>query len=140
SRETPTDASAAGKRLAAAVWKPVQAKRIIIIADGALQYVPFGALPSASGEPLIVKHEIAYLPSASVIEAIRETPRRVVNKVAVFADPVFTKNDPRVSGGQPPSAVQTDAPVTRGGPYTRLRFSREEADAIVRAGGAQTFQ
>src|SRR5204863_3353051 len=42
SRETPTDASAAGKRLAAAVWKPVQAKRIIIIADGALQYVPFG--------------------------------------------------------------------------------------------------
>ena len=135
SRETPSDASAAGRRLAAAVWKPVQAKRIIIIADGGLQYVPFGALPGASGEPLIVQHEIAYLPSASVIEAIRVTPRKVANTVAVFADPVFTKNDPRVSG-----TSTEPVSVTRGGPYTRLRFSREEADAILHAGGPQTYE
>ncbi len=135
--------AATGQRIAEAVWKPVAArvrgKRLLIVADGALQYVPFGALPSASGEPLIAQHEIVYLPSASVLDALRRHSRRVPSYVtaAVFADPVFTRNDPRVSGGQ----TTGEAPVLhRGGPYTRLRFSRKEAEAIVTAAGKQTFE
>ena len=78
-------------------------KRLVILADGALQYVPFGALlvrnetrPSAL-VPLIVNNEIVYQPSASALALIRETPRPATPKtVAVLADPVFTRNDDRV--------------------------------------------
>jgi CHAT domain-containing protein len=134
-----------GQKLASAVWNPIRSgvagKRLLIVADGALQYVPFGALPSASGQPLIVQHEIVYLPSASVLEAIRRNPRRMAKRVdvAVFADPVFTPDDPRVSGIPNPARAETRSEA-RGGPYTRLRFSRQEADAIAKAGGSQTFQ
>ena len=90
-----------GRRLATLVWTPVQSrlgrKRLLIVADSVLQYVPFAALPDASGEPLIVRHEIVHLPSASVLESIRQRSRPIpaTAPAAVFADPVFSKNDPR---------------------------------------------
>jgi len=87
-------------------------KRIIIVADGPLQYVPFGALPvpsdanakaAASGQPLvplIANHEVVYEPSASVLALIRRDPRRTAPKtVAVIADPVFSNRDERVQAG-----------------------------------------
>ncbi|HEV7745468.1 MAG TPA: CHAT domain-containing protein [Pyrinomonadaceae bacterium] len=98
------------------VLKPVTAKmgfrRIIIVADGPLQYVPFGALPvpseanakaASSGQllvPLIADHEVVYEPSASVLSLIRSDPRRTApGTVAVIADPVFSKRDDRVQSG-----------------------------------------
>jgi CHAT domain-containing protein len=96
-------------------WK---GKRLAIVACGALEYIPFGALPMVSvgiqaktgsprsalpnpqpPEPLIKQHEIVNLPSASVLATIRsETAgRRVADKtLAVIADPVFEANDFRV--------------------------------------------
>src|ERR1044071_678118 len=49
-------------------------KRIVIVADGALQYLPFPALPSPVSfkTPLIVEHEIVMLPSASALWLMRE--------------------------------------------------------------------
>jgi tetratricopeptide (TPR) repeat protein len=113
------------KPLFEAIWKPlrVRGKRVLIVADGALYYVPFAAL-SDGGEPLLVKHEIAYLPSASVLHAIRRESRRVGTTAAVFADPVFSKNDARFGRPELLAAARGDA-------YQRLRFSRKEAEAIV---------
>src|SRR5262249_12160684 len=43
-------------------------KRLLIVAEGALQYLPFAALPEpGKRSPLIVEHEIVTAPSASVI-------------------------------------------------------------------------
>lgn len=85
-------------------------KKLVIVADGPLQYLPFAALPSpdfnASSGPqkdaarkaaLINEHQITNLPSASVLAMLRESPRRDVpsKSVAVFADPVFEKDDSR---------------------------------------------
>ena len=69
----------------------------MIVADAALQYVPFAALPSRNGEPLLASNEIVYLPSASVLDTIRRDSRPITAnaKAAVFADPVFSRNDPR---------------------------------------------
>src|SRR4029453_9464988 len=65
-RKLAADSSAAGRRLASAVWTPlasrVKGKRLLIVADGVLQYVPFAALPSADGTPPIATHELAYAP------------------------------------------------------------------------------
>src|SRR5262249_15142539 len=78
-------------------------KRLLIVADGALQYLPFGALPvpdpraSTSPRleftPLMVEHEIVDLPSASALAVLRRelAGRQSASRaVAVLADPVFS--------------------------------------------------
>ncbi|MGH9902044.1 MAG: CHAT domain-containing protein, partial [Pyrinomonadaceae bacterium] len=81
-------------------WK---GKRLLIVASGALEYLPFAALPLPSDgggyRPLIAEHEIVNLPSASVLSVMRrETAGRAAapSVVAVMADPVFDAADPRL--------------------------------------------
>ena len=86
-------------------------KRLAIVADGALQYIPFAALPApspgndegrnsgAEPQPLFVEHEIVSLPSASTLATLRrETAGRkpAEKSLAILADPVFTDDDTRV--------------------------------------------
>jgi CHAT domain-containing protein len=127
----------------------VAGKRLLIVADGALQYVPFAALPS-NGQPLIVNHEIVNLPSASVLAALRlDRDRPSYQKtVAVFADPVFDAADPRLARARRTDSATAAADVAQlpeevrasvreagllddRGALTRLPFTREEADAIL---------
>ncbi len=83
-------------------------RRLVIVAPGALAYLPFAVLPvPAPGDqstdnykPLIAEHEVVNLPSASVLSVVRrETSGRqaVAKAVAVLADPVFEANDARVA-------------------------------------------
>jgi CHAT domain-containing protein/tetratricopeptide (TPR) repeat protein len=83
-------------------------KRLVVVVEGALQYIPFAALPAPaqSGVPLIAEHEIVSLPSASTVALLRrETEdRKPARKLAiVFADPVFSRDDPRVEQSAPAS-------------------------------------
>ena len=81
-------------------------KRLAVVADGALHYVPFAALPDPSAsltgprdQPIIIDHEIVTLPSASTLAVLRtESSGREAARglVAVMADPVFDANDVRV--------------------------------------------
>ena len=129
----------------------VSDKRMLIVAEGALQYVPFAALPgpqvtTGKAPPLLAAHEIVTAPSASVLALIRadvsrRTPAEKV--LAVLADPVFDNDDSRiVQHGKSvlpktaSKAVLSDA--TRSGSesgvqrFERLRFSRREAEQIAR--------
>ena len=103
-------------------------KRLLIVADGALQYVPFGALPvpvlsgamatsrttrkgkSSTGksQPLVVEHEIVSLPSASTLAVLRKEvkDRKPAEKtVAILADPVFESDDERVRQAKKKAAI-----------------------------------
>lgn len=83
-------------------------KRLLVVADGALHYIPFAALPEPDSskedmhrfvQPLVVRHEIAYLPSASVLESLQTAATKraeLPGAVAVLADAVFNKGDSRV--------------------------------------------
>ncbi|MGE0129512.1 MAG: tetratricopeptide repeat protein [Blastocatellales bacterium] len=76
-------------------------KRLIVVADGALQYVPFAALPKpgGAGRPVVIQHEVVNLPSASTLAVLRrEMAGRpsAAKTVAVIADPVFEAKDERV--------------------------------------------
>ncbi len=81
-------------------------KRLVIVADGALQYVPFGALTLPTNDnrritktPLIVDHEIVSLPSASTLAILRRDlagRQPAARLVAVLADPVFDVRDERI--------------------------------------------
>jgi CHAT domain-containing protein len=91
-------------------------KRLVVVAEGALQYIPFAALaaPAKSGVPLVADHEIVSLPSASTLALLRRENegRKPAPKVAfVLADPVFSRDDPRVDQtGGGVSQAATGAP------------------------------
>lgn len=100
------EASALSRVLLGPVAAQLEGKRLLIVADGELLYLPFGALPSPNANlaahggalPLIRNQEVVNLPSASVLAALRQSTRRgaAQKSVAVFADPVFEKDDPRI--------------------------------------------
>ena len=108
---------AAAQSLSQTLLAPVSAqlgdKRLVIVADGALQYIPFAMLPDPEGgrqkaegstnrsqynQPLIVSHEIVSMPSASALAIQRAelAGRQPAPKMlAVIADPVFDRSDQR---------------------------------------------
>jgi CHAT domain-containing protein len=85
-------------------------KRLLVVADGALNYVPFEALVTqptgadfASLPYLVQTNEIIYAPSASVVAALRQQARgsgaQGPPHLLLVADPIFDANDARVKGG-----------------------------------------
>jgi CHAT domain-containing protein/Tfp pilus assembly protein PilF len=149
----------AAKKLSEMVIGPVArllpGKRLLIVSDGALQYIPFSALPTPGSRtdevPLIVNHEIVNLPSASVLAELRrqEIGRGKAPKtVAVLADPVFDSRDERLAKRTLQEASSSaslphprsdltrsaeDVGLTRGGKLylSRLVYTRNEADAVM---------
>ena len=135
-------------------------KRILVVADGALQYLPFAALPipgrTEANVPMVVEHEIVSLPSASVLALLRQetgSRRPPARAVAVFADPVFEADDPRLRGAKDtptrnarvqgrvdavnasaaPNEALIGAGILRDGSLgvPRLAATRQEANAIA---------
>jgi CHAT domain-containing protein/tetratricopeptide (TPR) repeat protein len=77
-------------------------RRIVVVADGILNRVPFAVLPAGFADrqprPLGLECEVVQAPSASVFRILNSSPARHSFKpVAVFADPVFNSFDSRVS-------------------------------------------
>jgi CHAT domain-containing protein len=80
-------------------------KRLIVVADGALQLVSFAALPvtgttAEKQRRLIDDHELVYEPSASVLVLQRSElaeRKQAPHAVAILANPVFASDDPRVA-------------------------------------------
>lgn len=127
------------KELGAILFGPFQARlgtrRLVIVPDGPLHYVPFSALPLPStGKPLVARNEVVRLPSASIIDVLRRDAanRPHSNAIAIVADPVFDSDDPRLHRHQSDRAMFVTAkapsePVD----FPRLRFSRVEGDEIA---------
>jgi CHAT domain-containing protein len=122
----------------------LRGKRLVIVADGALQYVPFAALSVSENRPLILEHELISLPSASAFAVHRQNlANRVMapKAVAVIADPVFSTSDARLRPNARATAPREQAATRiiehlQGGPggqlsISRLPFTRSEADQIV---------
>ena len=112
-------------------------KRILVVADGALNYIPFEALVKssegadyASLNYLVKTNEIVYSPSASVIAAIRIGSGGASSgkSMLLVADPVFSADDPRAKG----STAASSSAETRG-----LGLGLESAVNDV-AGNAET--
>jgi CHAT domain-containing protein/tetratricopeptide (TPR) repeat protein len=114
-------------------------QRLLIVAEGVLQYIPFEALPvpnAVTSEeqteraaetyankewPLLVsRHEVVNLPSMSALITLRRERSRLNSApglVAVLADPVYETNDQRVekvahlSGSTAPREPEEATPV-----------------------------
>ncbi len=137
------------------VANELQSKRLLIVPDGALQYIPFQALtssleqlPGSEPIPLVVNHVIVNQPSASTLAVTlgQQVPQRSAAKtIAIFADPVFEADDPRVrtttgspqgvraaSANTPAAQTFRDVGLSAAGvQIPRLQASRDEAEAIM---------
>ncbi|HWO03068.1 MAG TPA: tetratricopeptide repeat protein [Blastocatellia bacterium] len=127
--EYPSAAASLSNMLLKPAASQLGTKRLLIVGEGLLQYLPFAGLPvptndernqinkgstavsSLAYRPLIFEHEIVNLPSASVLALLRqETAGRkpAPKTLAVLADPVFQSDDPRltVASNRPPAGQQ----------------------------------
>jgi CHAT domain-containing protein/tetratricopeptide (TPR) repeat protein len=134
-RDTDREYQLAAEALSDMLLRPVAthlgSNRLLIVSAGALQYVPFGALPlpqhvsdranestvakrDDTARPLIAEHEIVSLPSASVLAAIRKEVmgrEPAARALAVIADPVFDADDERVSRKGKPAPPVDEEPA-----------------------------
>jgi len=141
------EADKVARELSLLILQPVEKllgdRPLLIVADGALQYIPFAALPVPStGEPLMVRHDVVNLPSASALAVLRRELRGRVPApltLAVFADPVFDLKDKRFLPGLDKAdrmKLTQKTSTQRGGDdldlsaLRRLPFSQREADTI----------
>nr|MDJ0577773.1 CHAT domain-containing protein [Xenococcaceae cyanobacterium MO_234.B1] len=122
-------------------------KRILVVADGVLQYIPFAALSvSENQQPLITQYEIINLPSSSSLATIRnETQARksAPKALAILANPVFSRDDERVQNGKTPLAQKQASDLNslalnrsvrsvEEGKLLPLPGTRQEAEAILK--------
>jgi CHAT domain-containing protein/Tfp pilus assembly protein PilF len=162
------EAAALSRVLLGPVAELPGARRLVFVADGALHLVPLAALPlpgsegaAPPAEPLASRYEVVALPSASLLTALRARRRAPSGgpTLAVFADPVFGPDDPRLSAangsapdgdgarragnGASPAAHGTAAEsdlaraaaevgLTAAGPLPRLPYTGREAAALAR--------
>ena len=139
-----------------------EVERVLVAPDGNLQYLPFDALPAPAAdgslprcrltadakiyEPLLEKLQVVNLPSFSSLTILRQLKMPSPSRgIAVWADPVFELDDPRVSPElasslrdriqrEQTAPIQLPASTNEFGylPPTRLLSTEEEAQSIMR--------
>lgn len=103
-------AQALSQMILSPVATQLNKRRIIVIADGALNYIPFQMLPlpSSNSEPLVAQHDVINAPSASVLGELRGkvASRGARSKVlAAFGNPALgpSQSSERLASTRPES-------------------------------------
>lgn len=126
----------------------LEGRRLVIVAEGALLYLPFAVLPDPGGNQapdgrprlLIEEHEIAYAPSVSVLRTLRDNLAErfpAPKQLAIFADPVCGPGGTQSPGESEEQPYEDDdlSQAVRGiserGRLDPLPHSREEAEAVL---------
>jgi len=110
----------------------------IVVPDGALDYVPFGALQT-SAEPesfVVLRHDVALTPAAWMLDTRKVNPRPDHERsLLLVADPVYQADDPRLGALRKTVATQdpVSPPLLEFHDYRRLPFTAQEAASIRRA-------
>ena len=139
-QDSPADCEALSRMLLGPVRDDIRGKRVVVVPDGALAYIPFDALFSSPGRRLIEENEVVAMVSLSSLKLMRDRTRdrRPASRlVAVFADPVLSGSDPRVrpdrkapGQGVRGAALSSSAGDAGLADLQRLVSSRREAAAI----------
>ncbi len=148
-----------GRKLYAMLLQPLESslassRRLIVVPDGALGYLPFETLvartrrsaraDAARPEYLLERFAIVYAPSASALAAIhapRREPPQPPKALLAFGDPIVASpsssaalpaGDAVRSAAAGPAAALKDEYAERGFAVTRLPYTRAEVLAIAR--------
>jgi CHAT domain-containing protein len=133
--EAVDDGGALARTLSRMVLGPVAdalgARTLVVVADGALQQIPFAALPvPGRSQPLIVRHTVVSSPSASVLLALGSTRSHPVAgpELAILADPALGTSRKM---GVASSALLRSMEDTGLHALEPLQWTRREADSIA---------
>jgi CHAT domain-containing protein len=131
-RSIPTETAHLSRMVLGPLAGTLGSKRLLIIPDGALQYIPFRALKDPDADAALLQyHEIINEPSASTLALLaseaktRQSPN---DTVAVLADPVFDLGDPRLNH----TSQQTPSPTDE-----RLKLQQALRDIGISADGVE---
>jgi CHAT domain-containing protein/tetratricopeptide (TPR) repeat protein len=147
-RQSGAESSPAARDLAAMLighlLDGVRETRMLVLADGPLNGVPFASLavPGASGDLLVDRFVLGYAPSLALAME-RARPEKSHNtRVAVVSDPVYAADDRRLRIAQGGGAGSLrGAPRASPNNLTRLPYSALEASAVAKAfGSSDTIQ
>ncbi len=157
---TDNELSSAVQELAQMILLPasehLNKRRLIVVPDGVLNYIPFQILPSSSNnKPLVEDKEIVNAPSASIFGELqeeathRQPPPRVL---AAFGDPIFAADyfqakdanntDQAVATARLRSALRdTDLNGAAFDPaaVTRLFHAKRELDSLREVAGEKSL-
>ncbi|MBP0008118.1 MULTISPECIES: tetratricopeptide repeat protein [unclassified Roseofilum] len=148
SRRQPQKAIASGEALNSLILQPLREhsdkKRLAIVADGALHYIPFSALPNPHAREnnlssLVEAYELVHLPSLSTLAILRQDfsqRQSAPQALAIIADPVFSRDDERLENHPSSSTSNSVSLLPRattdiGVQLQRLPGTRQEAEAIA---------
>jgi tetratricopeptide (TPR) repeat protein len=110
--------------------------RMLVLADGPLNNVPFASLPmpGAGGALLIDRFVLGYAPSLGLAMENARPAKTQNTLVAVVSDPVYAADDRRLSVGRNgDSGTLRSAPPPSANNLTRLPYSALEASAVSKA-------
>lgn len=100
----------------------IGARKLIIVPDGALAYLPFETLAGNSKPFLIERFAVSYAPSASALAALRNSNSTDKAKGFIgFGDPVYAKAENEI----------TSPSQERGFDFRQLPYTRNEINAIA---------
>lgn len=148
--QIPAETALLSKLVLGPIAARLNKRKILVVADGKLQYIPFSVLLHPdSGRPLIAASEVVNSSSASTHALLQKKTaarKSLWKSVAVLADPVFEADDPRVTRNVGPNGGSAhvyralrDAGISDDGvTIRRLIASGAEADGIIAAAPAGT--
>jgi CHAT domain-containing protein len=114
---------------------PATVHRLVIVPDGVLNQVAFGALRMADGSPLLVRAAVGVAPSATVLVNLwaRPHPPRPTEMLA-FGDPVLPHEEIATAAGIVDTAEAFDRGAAAGldatGQLPRLPWTADEARLV----------
>ncbi len=110
--------------------------RMLVLADGPLNGVPFASLPvpGSAGEMLVDRFVLGYAPSLTLAMDKGRPDRTGNTRVAVVSDPVYAADDRRLQAPRSGSSgTLRSKPPASSNNLTRLPYSALEASAVTRA-------
>lgn len=108
-------------------------RQLLIVPDGALNEVPFAALPISNDRRRVIdEYEVTYTPSMSTQNKLKERKNsyaRTNRKLLVVADPVLRSDDTRLASFSRPAGVR---PITNSSPLWRAALNTPDLPPLNR--------
>jgi CHAT domain-containing protein len=128
-----------GRELYKLVLEPIdpwlEATQWVVVPDGALDYVPFGALRAGQGTSFVaMRHDVALAPAAWTLASGATRTKPHGRSLLLVADPVYQADDPRLRAfgkAPPPASGAGQALDAAARNHRRLAFTGAEAEGIL---------
>jgi CHAT domain-containing protein len=125
----------AARALHARLWQPLEASiglsKVIVVAHGALHYLPFAALMGADGKLLIDQYNLRFLPSATVLKYLKPAVQSKEGLLLALGNPDL--GDPRLDLQFAEDEART---VTKLFPQSRLLVRKDASESNLKKAGS----